>query len=162
MMGQTTALIVPCLGSAAGWAVLRAMPRLRILAPPLLGVAVGLAPQFAFLVAEAIGGAWLLKSPAYIESVILYDKGAVCMREHLAVIKDLPAEILIPAVIALAVGAYVLRRPIVLSLPMRVLRFIGSLAFIASIATTFTLATSNPAWEPAPAAQLRAELRGPM
>src|SRR5438270_10788348 len=67
-----------------------------------------------------------------------------------------------PAVIALAIGALVLRRPIVLSLPMRVLRFIGSLAFIASIATTFTLATGNPEWEPAPDAQLRAELRGAM
>src|SRR5207302_4974957 len=75
---------------------------------------------------------------------------------------DLPAEILIPAVIALAIGALVLRRPIVLSLPMRVLRFIGSLAFITSIATTFTLATGNPEWEPAPDAQLRAELRGAM
>src|SRR6266550_1401072 len=162
MMGQTTALIVLCLGSALGWAVLRRSPRLRILAPPLLGVAVGLAPQFAFLGAEAIGGAGLLKSPAYIESVILYDKAAVWMREHLAVIKDLPAEILIPALIALAIGALVLRRPIVFSLPMQVLRFVGSLAFIASIATTFTLATGNPAWEPAPDAQLRAELRGAM
>jgi hypothetical protein len=162
MMGQTTALIVLCLGSALGWAVLRAWPRLRILAPPLLGVALGLAPQSAFLLAEYIGGTEILKKPAYAASVIAYDHIAVWMREHLAVIKDLPAEILIPAVIALAIGALVLRRPIVLSLPMRVLRFIGSLAFIASIATTFTLATGNPAWEPAPDAQLRAELRGAM
>jgi len=162
MMGQTTALIVLCLGSAVGWAVLRASPRLRILAPPLLGVAVGLAPQSVFLLAEYIGGTEILKNPAYAASAIAYDHIAVWMREHLAVIKDLPAEILIPAVIALAIGALVLRRPIVLSLPMRVLRFIGSLAFIASIATTFTLATGNPAWEPAPDAQLRAELRGAM
>ena len=142
--------------------MLRALPQLRILAPPLLGVAVGLAPQSAFLLAEYIGGAGLLKSPAYIESVILYDKGAVCMREHLAVIKELPGGIFALAIIVLAVGAYVLRRPIVFSLPMRVLRFTGSLAFIASIATTFTLATGNPAWEPAPDSQLRAELRGAM
>jgi len=162
MMGQTTALIVLCLGSALGWAVLRAWPRLRILAPPLLGVALGLAPQSAFLLAEYIGGTEILKNPAYAASAIAYDHIAVWMREHLAVIKDLPAEILIPAVIALAIGALVLRRPIVLSLPMRVLRFIGSLAFIASIATTFTLATGNPAWEPAPDARLRAELRGAM
>ena len=125
-------------------------------------MALGLAPQSAFLLAEYIGGTEILKNPAYAASAIAYDHIAVWMREHLAVIKDLPAEILIPAVIALAIGALVLRRPIVLSLPMRVLRFIGSLAFIASIATTFTLATGNPAWEPAPDAQLRAELRGAM
>src|SRR5256885_5867289 len=162
MMGQTTALIVLCLGSPLGWAVLRAWPRLRILAPPLLGVALGLAPQSAFLLAEYIGGTEILKNPAYAASAIAYDHIAVWMREHLAVIKDLPAEILIPPVIALAIGALVLRRPIVLSLPMRVLRFIGSLAFVASIATPLTLATGNPAWEPAPDAQLRAELRGAM
>src|SRR5205085_3937717 len=162
MMGQTTALIVLCLGSAAGVAVLRASPRLRILAPPLLGVAVGLAPQSAFLLAEYIGGTEILENPAYAASAIAYDHLAVWMRDRLAMIKELSGGIFSLAIIGLAVGVLTLRRPSISSLPLRVLRAIGAAAFIASIATTFTLATGNPAWEPAPDARLRAELRGAM
>src|SRR5207302_5551959 len=134
MMGQTTALIVLCLGSALGWAVLRAWPRLRILAPPLLGVALGLAPQSAFLLAEYIGGTEILKNPAYAASVIAYDHVAVCMRDRLA----LSGGIFSSAIIGLAVGVLAWRRPNISSLPLRALRAIGAAAFIASIATTFT------------------------
>jgi hypothetical protein len=162
MMGQTTALIVLCLGSAVGWAVLRASPRLRILAPPLLGVAVGLAPQSAFLLAEYIGGTEILENPAYAASAIAYDHVAVWARDRLVMIKELFGGIFSLAIIGLAVGVLTLRRPSISSLPLRVLRAIGAAAFIASIATTFTLATGNPAWEPAPDARLRAELRGAM
>src|SRR5437763_6565478 len=162
MMGQTTALIVLCLGSALGWAVLRAWPRLRILAPPLLGVALGLAPQSAFLLAEYIGGTEILKNPAYAASVIAYDHVAVCMRDRLAMIKELSGGIFSSAIIGLAVGVLAWRRPNISSLPLRALRAIGAAAFIASIATTFTLATGNPAWEPLSDAQLRADLRGAM
>ena len=161
MMGQTTALIVLCLGSALGWAVLRASPRLRILAPPLLGVALGLAPQFAFLVAAQFGGSELVHNPAYAASAIVYDHAAVWMREHLAVVKE-SGGIFAFAIVVPAVGALALSRPILFSLPMGALRLIGAAAFIASIATTFTLATGNPAWEPLSDAQLRAELRKAM
>src|SRR5207248_8155489 len=127
-----------------------------------LGVAVGLAPQFAFLLAEYIGGTEILKNPAYAASAIAYDHVAVWMRDRLAMIKELSGGIFSLAIIGLAVGVLALRRPSISSLPLRVLRAIGAAAFIASIATTFTLATGNPAWEPAPDARLRAELRGAM
>src|SRR5205085_8765013 len=143
-------------------AVLRASPRLRILAPPLLGVAVGLAPQSAFLLAEYIGGTQILENPAYAASAIAYDHVAVCMRDRLAMIKELSGGIFSLAIIGLAVGVLALRRPSISSLPLRALRAIGAAAFIASIATTFTLATGNPAWEPLSDAQLRADLRGAM
>src|SRR5437763_15168930 len=108
MMGQTTALIVLCLGSVLSWAVLRASPRLRILAPPLFGVAVGLAPQSVFLLAEYIGGTESLKNPAYAASVIAYDHVPVCIADRLAIIKDLTRGILPSAIIGLAVGALAL------------------------------------------------------
>jgi len=126
MMGQTTALIVLCLGSAAGWAVLRASPRLRILAPPLLGVAVGLAPQSAFLLAEYIGGTQILENPAYAASAIAYDHLAVWMRDRLVMIKELSGGIFSLAIMGLAVGVLALRRPSISSLPLRALRAIGA------------------------------------
>ena len=162
MTWQTIALIVLCLGSAVGWAALRTSPRLRILAPPLLGVALGLAPQSAFLLAEGIGGPGLLKNPAYAASAIAYDHAAVWMQDRLAIVKELPGGLFALAIIALAASAVALNRPMVFSLPMRALRAIGAATFIASIATTFTLATGSPAWEPMSDAQLRADLRGAM
>lgn len=162
MTWQTIALIVLCLGSALGWAALRTSPRLRLLAPPLLGVALGLAPQSAFLLAEGIGGRGLVDDPAYAASAIAYDQAAVWMRDRLAIVKELPGGLFALAIIALAAGALALNRPMIVSLPMRALRVISAAAFIASIATTFTLATGNPAWEPMSDAQLRADLRGAM